>query len=220
MAATQKGNCYLCGAELGKTAMKNHILKVHSGQGEGQECRLLKIEGADDKDYWLYIDVPVSSSLTVVDTFLRKIWLDCCGHMSAFHGSGYQQIGKNTKLYSIPVGAKLIHEYDFGSTTECLITVMGSTVREGKARGVRLLARNLPMEFECGKCDAAAEWIDVELMWDGSYPFFCDSCAEEYGSEMLLPVTNSPRMGVCGYCGEQDRFSFVRPEIINGEAGK
>ena len=26
----QKGNCYLCGAELGKVAMKNHILKQHS----------------------------------------------------------------------------------------------------------------------------------------------------------------------------------------------
>ncbi len=45
-----KGSCYLCGAEMGKVAMKNHILKYHSGAGEGQECRLLKIEGAYDKD--------------------------------------------------------------------------------------------------------------------------------------------------------------------------
>ncbi len=50
MAAT-KGNCYLCGAELGKTAMKNHILKEHNGPEDSQECCLLKIEGADDKDY-------------------------------------------------------------------------------------------------------------------------------------------------------------------------
>jgi len=48
-----KGNCYLCGAELGKVAMKNHILKYHSGSSEEQECRLLKIEGAYDKNYWL-----------------------------------------------------------------------------------------------------------------------------------------------------------------------
>ena len=30
MATTTKGRCYLCGAELGKTAMKNHILKDHN----------------------------------------------------------------------------------------------------------------------------------------------------------------------------------------------
>lgn len=33
-----KGTCYICGAEPGKTAMKNHWLKAHGG-GDGQECR-------------------------------------------------------------------------------------------------------------------------------------------------------------------------------------
>ncbi|MCM1525550.1 MAG: hypothetical protein NC120_13975 [Ruminococcus sp.] len=81
--AALKGNCYLCGNELGKTAMKNHILKEHS-EKEGQECRLLKIEGAYNKNYWLYVDIPTSSALSTLDNFLRKIWLECCGHMSAF----------------------------------------------------------------------------------------------------------------------------------------
>lgn len=71
MAGT-KGNCYLCGTELGKTAMKNHILKEHNGLGDGQECSLLKIEGAFDKGYWLYVDIPVNRTLSVLDTFLRK----------------------------------------------------------------------------------------------------------------------------------------------------
>ncbi len=33
--------------------------------------------------------------------------------------------------------------------------------------------------------------------------FFCDEHAEEHAceEESLLPVVNSPRMGVCGYCG-------------------
>ena len=220
MASTQKGNCYLCGAELGKTAMKNHLLKAHACQGDGQDCRLLKIEGAYDKDYWLYIEVPASSSLTVVDTFLRKIWLECCGHMSAFSGPGYYQIAKSSKLKEFSIGAKLLHEYDFGSTTESLITFVCKTKREGNKRGVRLLARNIPMEYPCWKCGAEADWIDVERMYEDRNPFLCDACAEECGAEMLLPVTNSPRMGVCGYCGEQDKFSFVRPEIMNGGTDK
>lgn len=40
-----KGNCYICGTELGKTAMKNHIFKVHVGENGGQECITLKIGG-------------------------------------------------------------------------------------------------------------------------------------------------------------------------------
>ena len=220
MAAAQKGNCYICGAQLGKQAMKNHIMKAHAFHEGGQACRLLKIEGADDKNYWLYVDVPVTGSLSVVDTFLRKIWLECCGHMSAFFGPGYTQVGKNTKLGDIPAGTKLIHKYDFGSTTECLITVVGDTVREKGKRGVRLLARNIPPEFTCGKCGATAEWIDLERVYMEGNPFLCDKCSEEFGNEMLLPVTNSPRMGVCGYCGEQDSFAFVQPKAKNTGAGK
>ena len=41
----QKGKCYLCGAELGKVAMKNHILKQHSDPDGEQECCLIKVEG-------------------------------------------------------------------------------------------------------------------------------------------------------------------------------
>ena len=58
MAATTSGNCYICGVELGKTAMKNHILKSHESDADGEDCCLLMIEGAYNKDYWLLIDVP------------------------------------------------------------------------------------------------------------------------------------------------------------------
>lgn len=74
MAAGSSGNCYLCGVELGKTAMKNHLLKAHGEPNSEQACVLLKIEGAYNKDYWLYIDIPADKPLSVVDTFLRKIW--------------------------------------------------------------------------------------------------------------------------------------------------
>jgi hypothetical protein len=81
MAASQ-GNCYLCGKTLGKTAMKNHILKEHSTGDEA--CWLVKAEGAYDKGYWLYFSVPKDAVLSCVDKFLRQIWLECCGHLSAF----------------------------------------------------------------------------------------------------------------------------------------
>ncbi len=207
MANSTKGNCYLCGAELGKTAMKNHLLKDHGGE-TGQECRLLRIEGAYNKNYWLYVDIPVDKTLNMLDKFLRKIWLECCGHLSEFQGAG-----KSTKVGNLRVGSQFLHLYDFGSTTETLITVMGTTWRPPQREAVRLLARNIPLQFSCGKCGAPAGYVDTERLWDNENPFYCEKCARKYADEyMLLPVTNSPRMGVCGYTGELDTFAFVQPK--------
>ena len=211
-----KGNCYLCGAELGKVAMKNHILKMHSQEIIEQECVLLKIEGAYDKDYWLYVDLPVDKSLAALDKFLRSIWLECCGHMSAFHGPGYGgDIGKNRKWNVFDPGDQLLHEYDFGSPTECLITVVGRTSRSPQKSAVRLLARNIPPQFQCVQCGAPASDICTECIYELDNPFYCTNCAKQHGhdEEMLLPVTNSPRMGVCGYCGELDTYAFDAKKI-------
>ncbi len=204
--ASLKGNCYLCGKELGKAAMKNHIVKEHLAE-DGQECRLLKIEGAFCKDYWLYADMPVSSTLSTLDNFLRKIWLECCGHMSAFSGE-YGEVSMTRKIGTLNEGEQLLHEYDFGDTTETLITVVGTSYRK-QQRGVRLLARNIPMTFTCCKCGKPAELIDTED-FDNPSPFYCISCAkkDEELYEMSLPITNSPRMGVCGYSGELDTYTF------------
>ncbi len=202
-----KGNCYLCGKEFGKIAAKNHIIKEHSDPSGQEECRLLLIEGAEDKNYWLYVDIPTSASLSSLDRFLRKIWLECCGHMSAFRMKN-RKVGKSDKLEDFNVGDVLLHIYDFGSTTETLITVVGTVYRRPQ-RGVRLLARNIPMTYTCCKCGAAAKYIDA-ANYDSENPFYCENCAESDNAlDFALPITNSPRMGICAYCGEFDTFTFV-----------
>jgi hypothetical protein len=219
MASGSIGNCYICGAGLGKTAMKNHILKAHSGEDGGQECILLKIEGAYNKDYWLLIDIAAHRSLSDVDAFLRNIWLECCDHMSAFRASGRREVAKSRKLRSFSTGDKITHEYDFGDTTETLITVMGTTTRKLQKEAVRLLARNVPPQFKCVKCGAPAEFICTQCMYASDNPFYCDKCGDDHEHEdMLMPVTNSPRMGVCGYDGELDTFAFVPPKSKVGVA--
>lgn len=199
-----KGNCYLCGAQLGKTAMKNHLLKEYGARANGQACYLLKIEGRYDKNYWLYIDVSLDKSLSAIDTFLRKIWLECCGHMSEFEGAG-----KNRRLSNLSVGDRLSHIYDYGTTTETLLTIVGETTRTPQKNIVRLLARNVPPQFTCSVCGKPADSICIDCRWSTENPFFCNTCAEEHEhDDMMLPVTNSPRMGECGYCGELDTFGF------------
>jgi hypothetical protein len=72
---------------------------------------------------------------------------------------------------------------------------------------IRILARNTPPALQCAKCGVDATIICVEC-----YELFCGGClvAHECGEEMALPVANSPRMGVCGYAGQDgfDDFSL------------
>ena len=81
---------------------------------------------------------------------MRDIWLECCGHMSAFHAAkrGWgDEISESRKVGSFEVGDKIVHEYDFGSTTETLITFVSKTKRPPQRNAVRLLARNVPPKF-------------------------------------------------------------------------
>jgi hypothetical protein len=102
----------------------------------------------------------------------------------------------------LEVGKKFTYEYDFGSTTYLNLKVMGQ--REGMIQGkkdrVRVLARNLPPEIKCVVCGKpATQVIPESYIQENAY---CDKCAkksEEY--EYMLPVVNSPRVGVCGYTG-------------------
>jgi len=111
--------------------------------------------------------------------------------------SMYITLGKVLK-----VGTAFYHEYDFGSTTELSLKVVGE--REGKVRdkSVQVLARNDPPAIMCAKCEKPATQVCVECLWSGD-GWLCDECAAEHGcgEEMLLPVVNSPRVGVCGYTG-------------------
>jgi len=210
MAEKSNGDCFLCGVNLGKTAMKSHIIKNHNTEKEKQECCLLKVEGAYEKNYWLYIDVPLDKTLSAVDGFLRKIWLECCGHLSEFYIDNHIEIRPGMKLANLKAGEKIFHAYDFGTTTESVITVIGNITRKNQKNVVRLLARNTPPVFTCAECGEEADYICGICSCESNDPFYCMECGEnhECGEDMLLPVTNSPRMGECGYTGEYDTFMF------------
>src|SRR5579884_291152 len=101
----------------------------------------------------------------------------------------------------LKVGQKFFYQFDFGSTTH--LTLKVAAEREGivqkKKRPVELvelLARNMLPEIPCCNCGKPATKIVY-----GYYPLeenaYCATCAEKVSdSEMMLPIINSPRVGV------------------------
>lgn len=204
-----KGNCFLCGATLSKASFNKHLLQTHDDTAaDAQECVLLKVEDAYNKFYWLYLDMPMSATLKTLDQFLRDIWLECCGHGSAFYVGRHESVPKSTRVGALRNGLKLHYEYDFGSPTELIITLAGTLLRPKQRKAVRLLGRNEPIHFPCAGCGKEADYFCCECEWEGENPFLCADCMEDHPHDCALPVVNSPRMGVCGYCGEDDIYTF------------
>jgi hypothetical protein len=100
-------------------------------------------------------------------------------------------------------GTAFTYEYDYGSTTELNLKVIGLWDRRAKQGAVELLARNDAPQVACEKCgNQPATQICTECVYKDQ-GWLCENCAEnhECGIEMCLPVVNSPRAGVCGYTG-------------------
>lgn len=99
-------------------------------------------------------------------------------------------------------GLKFFHEYDFGTTTELSVKVLAEEDREAKGPPIQVLARNIPPPIPCEVCGKPATEVCSQRVYD-EQGWLCEACAQahECGQDMLLPVVNSPRVGMCGYTG-------------------
>lgn len=103
----------------------------------------------------------------------------------------------------LKVGQKFSYEYDFGSTTHLNLRVV--LEREGVVRDeedpVEILARNVPPVILCKVCGKPATKV-ASGYYDAEENGYCNKCARKSRDvDMMLPVVNSPRVGVCGYTG-------------------
>ncbi len=231
---SSQGTCELCKKPFSKRSMARHLAtcvvaheSADTGNAAPGKLYHVVVEGKHQPAYWLHLEVPATATLGDLDAFLRRIWLECCGHLSAFRrkvkrsarnmwasvtsvdDDDWKAPGELSMEQHVGAvfrkGLVLDYDYDFGSTTELSVAVVAE--REGivtKPRTVRLLARNDAPAIPCGACgQAAATIIDAENAYDGS-GWLCKSCAKrnEVDLEMSLPVVNSPRTGVCGYTGD------------------
>jgi hypothetical protein len=209
-----QGKCYICGKTFGKVGMTKH-LKTHLKDDGDTRLFHIRVDGLYQPEYWLHIEIPVDAKLKDLDEFLRDVWLECCGHLSAFEIDGTRYYSDyfdfdldpmakdmNVKLSEVlEVGKEFYHVYDFGDSTELRLKVVGERMgRKGKEK-VRILARNEPPDIRCS-CGKVAKWVCPICLYEGN-AWFCDECAKEHecGEDVLLPVVNSPRCGVCGYEG-------------------
>lgn len=246
-----EGTCLFCEKTYSRAGINRH-LKTHLDkktlQNKPGQSFLLKV-GPDPSyfyetpPYFLSLWIDGNTKFEKLDDFLRGIWLECCGHLSAFtdplkarqrggmwdffeaqemleqgrvaeyekmmeDSKGEIPMGRKTKdtFYK---GQKLYYDYDFGSTTRLLLTIVEAYPFKAD-KPLVLLSRNEPLNILCHSCgkQPAVSICTVCDYEEGADSLFCAKCAkkhekqcEDFADYAAMPVVNSPRMGVCGYDG-------------------
>ena len=214
-----RGTCTACGEVITKRSVSKHLDKcpkrieaIQSAEASSRPVETLwhlRVQDAYAKDFWLDLEMNGSAKLDKLDTYLRAIWLECCGHLSEFTigGWGGEEVAISRKADAIfEPDLVLRHLYDFGTTSETDIKAVG--LRQGKAttkHPIALLARNQMPDAFCQECGGPAKWLCLECVYEEEKAgLLCDTHVEvhphdNYGEPMLL--VNSPRVGMCGYDG-------------------
>jgi len=234
---------FFCGEIFSENSMSKHFnscekLKVYIENKKNDDSMVfgkifrILIQDSYWVEYWIYIDVSADLKLEKLDHFLRKIWVECCGHLSDFiiddiHFESFldEETLKYYKFYgkAVPENMNIKisevirdrltfeYRYDFGWTTSLKLKV--KLVYDGfiDKNKVTLLARNILPQILCDKCGKPATKVCTYCSEkDGKGFCLCDDCAPKHkcGEEYQLPVVNSPRVGICRYTGELDTYKF------------
>jgi len=213
------GACAFCGREMSRGGLSKHLASCAERQkvstapsqqsGATQTLYHLLVADAYSSDFWLHLEMNGGAKLQDLDRYLRAIWLECCDHLSQFSIGGWRgkEITMSRKIETVfAPGIELTHIYDFGTSSETKVKMVGS--RQGApltGKPVYLLARNNLPAAECAGCGAPAGWYCADCLVErGEWINLCEAhCADhehdDYGGPQ--PLVNSPRLGMCGYNG-------------------
>ena len=83
-----QGQCELCGQTLDRVDISDHLATCASAHDAttGTPARLIQcdVTAAGSRIYWLAVEAKADARLEALDAMLRRTWLECCGHLSAF----------------------------------------------------------------------------------------------------------------------------------------
>ena len=224
-----RGDCVYCGREMTRSGLARHLgtcpgrLEVQAEADRSRRHRQtlyhLQVQDAWMGSFWLHLEMRGNATLDDLDYYLRAIWLECCGHLSAFELGHvtYTQIFDDDMLMgderamNVRVGAlfqpgmEIPYEYDFGTTSHLVIKVINQ--RTGKpttSNPIVLMARNKFEPPPCMECGKPATHLCAECLQereDGRCEL-CDEHAQTHvHDEYIMRLVNSPRTGMCGYDG-------------------
>ena len=232
------GQCLLCQRDLSKSGASRHIKLCRrqnppTPAGGSQSLHIAVTDSFGGGAYWLQLEAPADAPLSALDKFLRAVWLDCCGHLSAFYIRNSEYISHlpeddadsltsnemgfaRQAMDSISIGqaaerGKFVantrsnsFEYMYDFGSPTKLALRIYEDRWDDGNGeIRLLARNYAPDTHGNAAATRHSQSAGGLAADSGIREDC--AANQPGGEggALLPIVNSPRSGACGYAGAE-----------------
>ncbi len=230
-----RSQCRFCGQLFASSGIARHVSACKARLGSGEDHGFdgptdlfdhLTVIDEDRLGYRIDLLAAPGTTLDDLDVFLREIWLECCGHLSLFRVGGQtyspdpddwgiHESSTDVELARLPDSTEIRYDYDMGTPTGLRIKRLSPLRHRLSAARIVLAARNEPPVLECS-CGSEAIVVNRYSDRDDDW-LFCAACLEraDHDFEAITPVTNSPRMGVCGYVGpgsDPDGEYASRPE--------
>ncbi len=214
-----EGKCLFCDKTFAKSGINRHLathLKEKTKTGKPGKSFFLKVETNKrwgTTPYFLSLWVDSKTKMGEIDSFLRAIWLECCGHMSAFRDPKKRTLGwdyfeamelmekgkikEYEKLMEegdgeIPMSRKtkdalykgLVLEYEYDFGSSTELTITVMDEYPVKAdKDIVLLSRNKPLQTICSICGKALATQICTVCMYEEDTEFCDKCASKHAKK-------------------------------------
>lgn len=145
-----EGKCPFCGKVFAKAGINRHLtvhLKEKETTGKSGKSFLVKVETNKKwgySPYFLSLWVDGGAKMDDVDTFLRQIWLECCGHMSAFRNPKMARHGGG--MFDMMDAYEYLEKGNISKYEKMMEEIAGEVAMSKKAKDV--LHKGLVLEYE------------------------------------------------------------------------
>lgn len=203
------GKCPFCNQEFNKATITKHLSKHITEKlstSKPGKSFLLKIEANPtwgDLPYFLQIWIDGNTTMDEVDYFLRQIWLECCGHMSAFTNPAKQK--KGAAIWDFFEVEDLLTKGKTKEYEKIMEDSNGEIPLSKKAKDVLMKSLKLVYDYDFGSTTS------LQLTVFAEYAVKADSA-------IVLLSRNEPPEILCNDCGVKPAVKVCSVCLYNQQA--
>lgn len=190
---SSEGQCLYCKEKFSKITINRHLQKhlaEKSKENKRGKSFLLKVESNPkwgSSPYFLSLWIDGEALMEDVDDFLRRIWLECCGHMSSFTDSKNKPKGGGWDFFETEdlLMKGKIKEYE-----KLMEEANGEIPKSRKAKAALSKGMKIDYEYDFGSTTS------LQLTVVEEYPIKADE-------RIVLLSRNEPLEILCDICHKE-----------------
>jgi hypothetical protein len=200
-----EGKCLFCGETYKKAAISRHLnthLKAKAAANKIGVSFHLRIEA---EEMFLNLWVDGEAKMKSIDDFLRSIWLECCGHMSAFRDRSKASRGGG--MFDIMDAYDYLEQGNIKKYEAIMESTAGEVPMSRKVKDVFYKDYKLEYQYDFGSTTQLkvkaievfpfkAEKSIVLLSRNEPLEILCHDCGK------------SPASKICTVCMGEDEYMF------------